>query len=126
MKLWSPRPETNASMDPTGDQARLPWLPRALNNWMGLAVESASDAVQTSPLRRNATTSPLGDTVGDEPSASFRGVPFASETIQMACSAPSGSLVGLGISPERLGGPPRPCIRLAPPGVECRVDNSWP
>src|SRR3972149_2634415 len=113
-------------MEPSGDQARFPWLPRALNSWAGAAVESARDTVHTSPRRRNAATSPVGDTVGDEPSASFRGVPPASGTIQIACSVPSGSLVGLGISPARLGGPPRTYTRLLPSGVNWTPDNSCP
>src|SRR5439155_25577127 len=105
-KPWSPRPLTNASFVPSGDQWSDCALPRARTSCSGFAL-SASGAHQTCPLLRNATRSPFGETVGAWPSPRRRAAPPVAATIQSACSAPAGDDSGFGYSPRPLASPPR-------------------
>src|ERR1700693_2399752 len=74
IQLWSVRFATNASRDPSGDQARSPSSPRILNSFFA-AVDPSIGEIQISWFFVKATASPRGEIPGASPSASAFGSP---------------------------------------------------
>ncbi len=70
--------------------------------------------------------SPLGEIAGAFPSPTLRASPPSNGTTHTACSAPTASLAGLGISPARLAEPPRTNTTAWPSGVTSRLPISCP
>ena len=83
-------------------------------------------AIQIAPRRRNATLPPRGAGVGDEPSVTRAAGDPSRRTRQMASSAPFGSLVGLGMSPVRLGPAPRTKYSVRPSALNASDVRSCP
>ncbi len=121
-KPWSPRLLTNARRVPSGEKTRPPRPPRAFKIVDGspasppsppsppasfFSLGGSSRRSKISPPRAQTTRSPEGESTGPPPAATFHGSPPAVRTAQIARSAPSGSLVGLAISPATLGWLPR-------------------
>src|ERR1043166_2983458 len=108
MKAWSPRVETNASRDPSGDHWASSMAPLAAIIFLAGAEPSTGTAEIWPPLPK-ATTSLFGEMTGSSPSASSLGVPPANGTDQICTLGATGRDAGLGGGPSQLAprSPPR-------------------
>src|SRR5437867_11807933 len=95
MKAWSPRSETNARRDPSGDHWASSRLPLPARIFRAAAEPSIGTTDIELPVP-NATTSLLGEITGESPSASSFGVPPAKGTDQSWILGDTGSEPGLG------------------------------
>ena len=105
MKAWVPRRLDQASLVSSGDRVRSAGPPRPDTSSSGSSASVAR--LQIFPPSTYTIQEPSRERTCPEPDprirASFPSVP----PIQMSRLTPSGSLVGLGISPARFGAPPR-------------------
>src|SRR6478672_1711013 len=83
-KPWRSRLLTNANRLPSGDQRRFDAPPRSFVSATGFALSPERRTIHTWPPRVNASESPDGESCGDEPSATLRGVPGSTGAIQIA------------------------------------------
>src|SRR5437879_7250141 len=104
MKLGSPRAETKASLLPSGHQRGLRFRPRA-TSCCGFS-DPSSGASQIWPSLTKEMV-PREETSGELPASTRLGSPLVQVTVQTACSAPAGLLVGLGTCPAAFFPPPR-------------------
>src|SRR5689334_23224265 len=95
---------------PSGDHTGRDAVPRAVSV---CNLFPSSVVYQIEPRRTHATRSPFGDTAGELPSLSLRGVPPSRATIQTSSATPAGLIAGLAV-------PPRTYTIAAASGVQRR------
>src|SRR6185436_11825317 len=81
IKEWSPRLDTNASFDPSGDHSGELQSPRAKKNRFA-GEDPSSGADQTARSFKNTTRSLLGEITGSSPSLNSLGSPPVKAALQ--------------------------------------------
>src|SRR5260370_40833734 len=98
INAWPVRWQTNASLDPSGDQCKERQEPRRCRSCCALGSPDKG-AHQMGPALINATRSFFGAMRGEWPPPSNRDFPDSTATTYTVCSGTGGLLMGLGSAP---------------------------
>ena len=98
MSAWSPRLETKASREPSGDQRTAPFSPRTVMSALAVAEPSTGTIQIWWSFVSKATRPSFGESAGRSPSPMARGSPPSKGTDQTCTFAGVGTEVALTVT----------------------------